>query len=67
MSRPYYPTKAAWAAARASALRKEADLLPFVRSTDWRGVKARARARDAYWREARRFEQMADRFRADGK
>jgi len=62
MSRPYYPTKTAWAAARAAQARRDADALPVVPSSDWRGVQKRMRAQAHYRAEARRFEQLAERF-----
>lgn len=61
-----YATKADWAAAKAQQLRREADLLPYVRSSDWRGVRARSQAVQNLTDQARRFERMEERFRAQG-
>lgn len=67
MDRPYYPSKAAWATARASELRREARLFPTVPTADWRRVRRRMDAVRAYNAEADRFERMAARFRAEGR
>lgn len=61
-----YATKADWAAAKARQLREEARLLPYVHSADWRGVRARCRAVQTISDHARRYERMAERFRAAG-
>jgi hypothetical protein len=66
MKRPYYPTKAAWAAAKANELREKASTLPYVPSSNWRAVRRRMDGRDNLNREALRFERMAERFRALG-
>lgn len=65
-NRPHYRTKAAWAAARAADARQRADALPRVDSGNWRGVRARMAAMAAYRNEARKFERLAERFRAQG-
>jgi hypothetical protein len=67
MKRPYYPTKAAWAAAKAHELRQKADAIPRVQSSNWRGVRRRMTGLDNLRREALRFEMIAERFAAQGK
>lgn len=67
MKRPYYETKAAWAAARARELRQEAQLLPTVSVHDWRGVKRRMGAVRSLTDEADRFERMAQKFSERGE
>lgn len=62
-----YATKADWAAAKARQLREEARLLPYVSGSDWRGVRARCRAVQTISDSARRYERMAERFRARGQ
>lgn len=64
--RPYYRTKAEWAAAQASALRQQARLLPICNIHDWRGVKRRTTAVRTLDAEARRMDRLAERFRAQG-
>lgn len=61
-----YATKADWAAAKAQKLRTEARLLPHVRTSDWRAVKSRMRIMRTISEDARRYERMAERFRAQG-
>jgi hypothetical protein len=65
--RPYFRTKAAWAAARAAAARQDADAIDRVPSADWRGVQRRASAQARLRAEARKFEQLEARFRATGQ
>lgn len=65
--RPYYRTKAEWAAAKARELRQEADLMPTVSIHDWRGVKRRMGAVRSLTAEADRFERMARTFSARGE
>lgn len=67
MKRIHYHSKAAWAAARAAAARREADALPLVPSADWRGIKRRMSHQAALMDEARKFERIADRMRASGQ
>lgn len=64
MTRTRYPTKAAWAAAKASELRAAASALPQVAGSDWRAVKQRDATRKALLAEAARFDRMAARFAA---
>lgn len=59
--RPRFPTKAAWALAKAAEIRQQADAIPMVSSMDWRGVRRRAEARRHLEGKARRFEMMARR------
>lgn len=65
-TRTYYPTKAAWAAAKAKELREEADSLPYVPAANWRGVRRRAMSKRVLLEEARRFEQIASNMEARG-
>ena len=67
MTRPWYPTKAAWAAAQAAQKRREADALPVVPAADWRGVKRRVAHRDALLAEARKFDRIAARHHVSGR
>lgn len=64
--RPYYRTKAEWAAAEARALRQEARLMPTVPSANWQAVRRRMRALQALRAEADRLEALAARFKAQG-
>ena len=66
-NRPYYATKAEWAAAKARELRQEADLLPVASIHDWRGVKRRMGAVRSLTADADRFDRMARRFSERGK
>ena len=62
-----YPSKAAWAAAKAQELRREADSLSYVPSADWRGIRARGKARRYLLEEACRMEAVATRLQALGR
>jgi hypothetical protein len=64
--RPYYPTKAAWAAAKAEELRTLAANRPYVPSSNWRAVQRRAAGQDNLYREAARFARLAEHYRARG-
>ena len=64
--RPYYRTKAEWAAAKAAAARKQADLLPICSAHDWRGIQRRVRAVRTLRAGADRFDRLAERFRLQG-
>jgi hypothetical protein len=59
-------TKAEWAAAKAASLLRQADQWPTVRSADWQSVRRRMRALQTLREEARRFERLAERFKAQG-
>lgn len=64
--RQRYPTKAAWAAARAAEARAAIDRLPTCPAGDWRGVRARMRAIAAHQAEADRFDRLARTYRERG-
>ena len=64
--RPYYRTKAEWAAAKARELRQEARLMPTVPSANWQAVRRRMTALRTLRAEADRLEKLAERFRAQG-
>ncbi|MCR6661817.1 MAG: hypothetical protein NVV60_01380 [Luteimonas sp.] len=57
--RQWHPTKAAWAAARATELRQQADALPSVPASDWRGVSRRMRSLTRLHRQADALERLA--------
>lgn len=65
--RVFYPTKAAWAAARAGELEQQAMELGAMRGGDWRTRQTRrnsaARLRD----EASRYRRMAISYEARGR
>lgn len=61
MPRTRYPSKAAWARARAAELRAAASALPVVAGSDWRAVKQRDATRRQLRAEAARFETIARR------
>jgi hypothetical protein len=56
-----YPSKTAWAAARAAELRAAAKALPTVPGSDWRAVRQRTEAIRRLLSEAARFDAMAAR------
>lgn len=66
-SRTWYPTKAAWAAAKAAEARAAIDRLPRHPSADWRKVRARMRAIDSYRAEAARYDRLAEVYRQRGQ
>lgn len=59
-----YPTKRAWAEAKAAELRAgEARIRgEHVPASNWRAVQGKMRALETLGRERRRFERMAERF-----
>lgn len=63
----WYPSKAAWAAAKARELRQEARLMPTVQSADWQGVRRRMRALRALRAEADRMDRLAKVFSERGE
>ena len=65
--KPWYPTKAAWAAAQAAAARAQASNLPTHASSDWRKVRARMASIRHLNREAERFERLAEQYRQRGE
>jgi hypothetical protein len=65
--RPYYRTKAEWAAAEAHARRQQARLLPIEPAANWRRVRGRMRAVASLQDQARKFDRLAERFRARGE
>jgi hypothetical protein len=65
---PPNPNKAAWARARASALREQAYAAPTVSSHHWRGVRRRTALRSQLLAEAARLDALARRAAgADGE
>lgn len=63
-TRPFYRTKAEWAAAEAARCRREAELLPACSTHDWRGVRRRMDTLRTLRAQADKFERMASRYRA---
>jgi hypothetical protein len=61
VSRIRYPSKTAWAAARAAELRAAAGALPAVPGSDWRAVRQRMEAIRHLLGEAARFDAIAAR------
>lgn len=59
-SRPYYPTKAAWAAAQADAIDRQ--ILAMPKATNWREAQRKAQAIAGMRNEAARFRRIAARF-----
>lgn len=62
--RPHYPTKAAWAAAKAAELRAAADALALeqIPSSDWHRVRRKMDGIAHLRREAARFDAIAAAF-----
>lgn len=64
--RVFYPTKAAWAAARAGELEQQAMDLAAMRGGDWRSRQVRRNSAARLRSEAGRFRRMAARYEARG-
>jgi len=66
--RPYYRTKWQWAEAKAAELRLEETSwrTRHVPSADWRGIRGKMTALESIGRDRRKFEALAERFRAEG-
>lgn len=65
--RPYYPTKAAWAAAMARQSQEQANNLPDPGpAAGWRRYRARAATRDRLLAAAARYGAMAERYAEQG-
>ena len=65
-----YPSKAAWAAAKAAELEAKASAIPQALRGDGYSARRYAQGMEAQarlWREAARFRRMAERFGACGK
>lgn len=62
----FYPTKSAWANARAADLTQQAASLSSQRGGDWRRRQARRQGVAHLYEEASRFRQMAARYQARG-
>jgi hypothetical protein len=62
-----YPTKRAWAEAKAAELHAEEMRIraEHVPASNWRAVQGKMRALDTLARERRRFEQLAARLSAE--
>lgn len=65
--RPWFRTKADWAAAEAAKYREQINALPTVSVHDSRGIAARMRTIEHLRREAQRMEKIAQHYRARGE
>ena len=60
--RKWYPTKSAWAAAKARELRAEASRIraQSIPAAQWRRVRGKMTARETIERDIRKFERIAE-------
>lgn len=68
MQRKRFPTKRAWAEAKAAELRAALDhhRTQAIPSANWRAVRGKMTAIDTLQREVLRFQRLAARFAAEG-